>query len=71
MMIRLLDVQQKFSQAQRDAIASALASARPRATTISAHDAAAVEARLRARASMFSYGACADAYHQLFRLLAV
>jgi glycosyltransferase involved in cell wall biosynthesis len=29
------------------------------------------EARLRARASMFSYGACADAYHRLFRLLAV
>jgi glycosyltransferase involved in cell wall biosynthesis len=29
------------------------------------------EARLRARADMFSYGACADAYERLFRLLAV
>ena len=49
MMLRLLGVQQKFAQAQRDAIASALTAAGQRPLTVSSRDAAAVDARLRAR----------------------
>ncbi|KGQ19671.1 Mechanosensitive ion channel family protein [Lysobacter dokdonensis DS-58] len=49
MMLRLLRVQQTFAQAQRDAIATALAASSTRDVTVTDRDAADVNARLRAR----------------------
>jgi small-conductance mechanosensitive channel len=49
MMMRLGDVQQTYAKAQRDAIAARLAKTRGRDVAVTAADAAAVDARLRAR----------------------
>jgi small-conductance mechanosensitive channel len=48
-MRQLVEVQQKFAQAQRDAIAAVLSTRREGSVAVTPHDAAAVEARLRAR----------------------
>ncbi len=47
-MLHLLALQQKFAQAQRDAIAAALAASNKNNVAVTPHDAAAVDARLRA-----------------------
>lgn len=49
-MLRLLAVQQKLAQAQRDAIGAALGASNKRDVAVTPHDAAAVDARLRASA---------------------
>lgn len=49
MMMRLGDVQQTYAKAQRDAIAARLAQTRGREVAVTPADAAAVDARLRAR----------------------